>query len=346
MKKFFLFLLTLSAIAFASCSSDDNYVGLETANGTEVADSAMQQVKRNAELIALQNSVHDFNVATFTEQQYPETRNWLKKFFRKALKIVATVAADALGGVVGGVAGGVTASGIVGGALLFNVHRVAVVPMPAAETRAGVNGNGSFTNLPFTGVVPTGPVCTGDSIGYYHNKVMGKLFSDTIKVAEFNAKSDNEKAQLIVRTMKEEPYLCNYYGAELDNTAKINQGVEIANKMMQIADEAETEEEFFAMMEQAGFTDSNVMAVLREILQGLDSLDIEEDNGEYYEAVLDIINRSGLDEVTKQSMEDGVIIGQSSNRLWKGTLQINGKLHSRRRGPTTDEKNRQCSFFL
>ena len=326
MKQIFVILLTLSAIAFASCSSDDNYVGTETANGTVLTDSAMQQVQRNAELMVLQSNVHDFNVATFGQQQDPNTRG-LVSWFRKALKIVATVAADALGGVVGGVAGGVTASGIVGGALLFNVHRVAVVPMPAAETRAGVNGNGSFTNLPFTGVVPTGPVCTGDSIGYYHNKVMGKLFSDTIKVAEFNAKSDNEKAQLIVRTMKEEPYLCNYYGAELDNTAKINQGVEIANKMMQIADEAETEEEFFAMMEQAGFTDSNVMAVLREILQGLDSLDIEEDNGEYYEAVLDIINRSGLDEVTKQSMEDGVIIGQASNRLWKGTLQINGKLN-------------------
>lgn len=326
MRKLFVVLLTLSAIAFASCSSDDNYVGTETTNGTELTDSAMQQVKRNAELMALQSSVHDFNIATFGQQQNTNTRG-LFRWIKKALKVVATVAADALGGVVGGVAGGVTASGIVGGALLFKVKTAAIVPMPAADTRAGTVVNGTYPGLIYNGVVPVGPVCTGDSIGYYHNKVMSKLFSDTIKVAEFNAKSDGEKAQIIMTTMKQEPYLCNYYGADLNDKTKASKGVEIANKMMQIADEAETEEEFFAMMEQAGFTDSSVIAVLKEILQGLNSLDIEEDNGEYYEAVLDIINRSGLDEVTKRSMEDGVIIGQASNRLWKGTLQFNGHLN-------------------
>lgn len=317
MRKFFLFLLTLSAIAFASCSSEDNYAGLETANGTEVTDSAMQQVKRNAELMALQNSVHEFNVVTFTEQQNPETRGWLKNLFNRVVKIFATVTADALGGVIGGVVGGVTASGIVGGYLLLSKTNVTMTPMPATYTRAGVNGSGTYPDLIYNGVVPQGPVCTGDSIGYYHNKVISKLFPDTIKVAEFNAKSNGEKAQIIVKTMKEEPYLCNYYGAELNNTANVDKGVEIANKVMQIADEAETEDEFFTMLEQAGFTDSNVMAVLKEILQGIDNLDITEDDGEYYEAVLDIIDKSGLDEVTKQSMEDGVIIGQASNRLWK-----------------------------
>lgn len=320
MRKFFLFLLMLSAIAFVSCSSDDNYVGTGTTDGTELTDSAMQQVQRNAELMALQNSVHDFNVATFAGQQNPETRGWLKKLFNSVVKIFATVTADALGGVIGGVAGGVTASGIVGGYLLLSKTNVTMTPMPAAYTRAGVNGSGTYPGLIYNGVVPQGPVCTGDSIGYYHNKVISKLFPDTIKVAEFNAKSNGEKAQIIVKTMKEEPYLCNYYGAELDNTAKINKGVEIANKVIQIANEAETEDEFFTMLEQAGFTDGNVMAVLKEILQGIDSLDITEDEGEYYEAVLDIIDRSGLDEVTKRSMEDGVIIGQASNRLWKVTV--------------------------
>lgn len=59
------------------------------------------------------------------------------------------------------------------------------------------------------------------------------------------------------------------------------------------------------------------MDVLREILEGFDNIDPETDMGEYYEAVLDLIQNSDLDKESKQSLTDGVIIGQASNRLWK-----------------------------
>lgn len=311
MRKFVVILLTLSAIAFASCSSDDNYVGTEMTSGTELTDSAMQQVKRNAELMALQNSVHDFNVATFTGQQSPNTRSiWSK--IKNIFKVVATVAADAIGGVLGGVAGGVTASGIAGGAMLFNVTKIAIVPMDDATAVT----RGSSGINPFLNIVPTGPVLKGDSIGYYHNKVMCKLFSDSIQVAEFNKKSDSEKATVIMTAMAAEPYLREHYGSDLTNTAKSAVGINVANTMMQIAEEVETEEEFFDRLEASGLCDANLMGVLREILEGLNSIDVETDDGSYYEAVLEIINNSELDEVTKQCMEDGVVIGQASNRLW------------------------------
>ena len=311
MRNLLLFLLMLSAIALASCSSEDNYVGLSTEETTEVTDSAMQQVQRNAELMALQGKIHDCNLLTFGVQQNNDTRGFWK-VLKNVFKVVATVAADAIGGVLGGVAGGVTASGIAGGAMLFNVTKIAIVPMDDATAVT----RGSSGINPFLNIVPTGPVLKGDSIGYYHNKVMCQLFSDSIQVAEFNKKSDSEKATVIMTAMAAEPYLREHYGSDLTNTEKSAVGIDVANTMMQIAEEVETEEEFFDRLEASGLCDANLMGVLREILEGLNSIDVETDDGSYYEAVLEIINNSELDEVTKQCMEDGVVIGQASNRLW------------------------------
>lgn len=65
MKKIFLFLLTLSMIALASCSSEENVMGLSAENETEVSDSTFEQVQRNLELMTLQNNIHDYKLATF-----------------------------------------------------------------------------------------------------------------------------------------------------------------------------------------------------------------------------------------------------------------------------------------
>ena len=334
MKKIFLFLLMLSMIVLASCSSEENVMGLSAENETEVSDSTFEQVQRNLELMTLQDNIHDYKLATFGEQQNPMTRGWFKRVVKGFAKFVATIAADAVGGVLGGVPGGITASGIVGGALLFKVNRVAIVPTWYPTTRIvsppkdtedndstggfgrGWGKDGSVAILEH--VVPTNPISVGDSIGYYHNKVLCEVFSDTVKVASFVKKSKQEQAQIIIDAMKEEPYLCKYYGNDLNDQAKINTGVDVANTIMQIAEEAETEEEFFARVEDAGLGDTYIMDVLREILEGFDNIDPETDTGEYYEAVLDLIQNSGLDKETKQNLTDGVIIGQASNRLWKG----------------------------
>ena len=340
MKKIVLFLLTLSVIALASCSSEENFMGLSAENGTEVSDSAFEQVQRNLELMTLQNNIHDYKLATFGEQQNPMTRGWFKRFVKGFAKFVATIAADAVGGVLGGVPGGITASGIVGGALLFKVNRVAIVPTWYPTTRIvsppkdteDTDSTGGFGSgwgkdssvAILEHVVPTNPIGVGDSIGYYHNKVLCEVFSDTVKVASFVKKSKQEQAQTIIDAMKEEPYLCKYYGNDLNDQAKINTGVDVANTIMQIAEEAETEEEFFARVEEARIDDTHIMDVLREILERFDNIDPETDTGEYYEAVLDLIQNSGLDKDTKQSLTDGVIIGQASNRLWKSGTLVGG----------------------
>ena len=65
MKKIFLFLLMLSMIVLASCSSEENVMGLSAENETEVSDSTFEQVQRNLELMTLQNNIHDYKLATF-----------------------------------------------------------------------------------------------------------------------------------------------------------------------------------------------------------------------------------------------------------------------------------------
>ena len=317
MKKLLFVLFTLSVIAFAACSNDDAYTETSGMDGTEVNDSAMQIVQRNLELSKLQCSLQDYNAIYFGEQS-PETRGWFKNFFKKALACLATIGADALGGVLGGVAGGITASGIVGGAIAFKVHRLVITPF--GNTRASI-GDSPFdvlndSTLYLSLVVPDGIYGENDSIGYYHNKVLSGVFGNPVRLKAYSELSEQEQAQVLVTEMKKVPYLRDYYGKDIDDPEKVNIGINVADVIMKIADEVETEEEFFARLKDAGLTDENVISVMKEVLEGLGNLDVETDDGQYYQEVLNIIADSNLDDATKLRLSDGVIIGQASNRLW------------------------------
>ena len=336
MKKFLLIMLTLSVIAFASCSNEDNIIELSENNETEVTDSALQIVQRNLEMSKLRTDIYDYNLATFTEHDTNtrSVKNFFKNLFKNPWKLVVTVAADALGGVFGGVAGGITASGIVGCAIAFEVKTFAIVPMPSSvgpRRILGVpGGNGSVRDsilyaedVIFNNVVPSPSLklCyANDSIGYYHNKILYGIFSDDEKLNDYLNKDKQEQAQAIVAEMKKVPYLRSTYGAALDNPTNVNNGIAIADAVMRLAEEAETEDEFFDGLANLGMTDANVIDVMREILNGLYNIDPADDSGEYYQDILDIVANSNLDADMKQKFADGIIIGQASNHLWKRTI--------------------------
>lgn len=319
MKKILVVMLTLSVIAFASCNNENNVTGLIESDSPEFVDSTLQQVQQNMELLKVQKSIHIYNNDVFGSYTEPETRG-LFKFLRSIVKVIATVAADAVGGAVGGVAGGVAASGIVGGALLFNVTDVAIVPMPNA-TRAGgdFERNDLFydKNIVFDDIVPLNRNNENDSVGYYHNKVLYGLFLNEDKAEKFVALDKNQQANMIVQEMAKEPYLKNRYGNELNDVEKVNKGVETAEAVIKIAEEVESEEEFFARLAEIGLTDPNVIAVMKEIINGLENTDPTQDDGQYYQKVLDIVETSSLDSNMKTRLSDGIIIGQASNHLWK-----------------------------
>lgn len=122
---------------------------------------------------------------------------------------------------------------------------------------------------------------------------------------------------MIVQEMAKEPYLKNRYGNELNDVEKVNKGVETAEAVIKIAEEVESEEEFFARLAEIGLTDPNVIAVMKEIINGLENTDPTQDDGQYYQKVLDIVETSSLDSNMKTRLSDGIIIGQASNHLWK-----------------------------
>lgn len=319
-------------IAFASCSNDDNILEPQERITAEVNDSVLQIVQQNLELSKLQSNINSYNF-NYIEKQNPNTRsikNFFKNFFRKPWKLIATIAADAVGGVFGGVAGGVTASGIVGCAVAFEVTKIAIVPMPnnigarhILGTTGGINIPDSLLNseeVIFGNVVPDNSYMecyANDSIGYYHNKILYEIFSDNAKLDEFMNMDKQAQAYAIVEEMKNTPYLRDTYGSALDNTTNINNGIVIAEAVIELAETAETEDEFFDGLANLGITDANVIAVMKEVLNGLYNIDPTTDSGEYYQDVLEIVANSNLDINMKQKFADGIIIGQASNHLWK-----------------------------
>ena len=325
-------MLTLSVIAFASCSNDDNILEPQERITAEVNDSVLQIVQQNLELSKLQSNINSYNF-NYIEKQNPNTRsikNFFKNFFRKPWKLIATIAADAVGGVFGGVAGGVTASGIVGCAVAFELTKIANVPMPNNNGARHILGTTGGINIPdsllnseeviFGNVVPDNSYMecyANDSIGYYHNKILYEIFSDDAKLDEFMNMDKQAQAYAIVEEMKNTPYLRDTYGSALDNTTNINNGIIIAEAVIELAETAETEDEFFDGLANLGITDANVIAVMKEVLNGLYNIDPTTDSGEYYQDVLEIVANSNLDINMKQKFADGIIIGQASNHLWK-----------------------------
>lgn len=319
MKYLFIFLVTLMVVSFTSCNNDasnsDNF-GEEMECGDY---SALTEVQRNAELMKLKGKITEFNASEFNVNSKQLTRG-LGGFFKRLLKVVATVAADAVGGALGGVPGGITASGIVGGALAFNVTNVAIVPMQAApSTGIPVNMDSLFyeNDVVFGHIVPNINLTRNDSIGFYHNKVLRNMFSNETDLRAFVSMDKNTQAHVIVERMSCEPYLKKYYGKELNDEKKIKIGIETSDKIQAILEESETEDEFFAKLVEIGLTDPGVVSVMKEFIQGFSNIDPTTDDGEYYQKMLSIIDESKLDADTKQRLKDGVVIGQASNHLWK-----------------------------
>lgn len=309
-------MISLLAISFYSCSNDNV---MENSDGMELTDNTMRQVEENLKCMKLQSSVHDYNFQMFGEELTPQTRGIFDKIFKKFKKIFVTIAADAVGGAIGGIAVGVVSSAAVGALIYSGAVGAEITPMMAPglgnDSVPIFNGSGlSFGNL-----VPEGGylVAEGlDSLGFYHNKVLKRIFTQRINVKDFVVKSDDEKAEIIISEMVKEPYIVEYYGNDIKDFVKARDGIRLSDVIMNAAEASETEEEFFDNLTASGCVDDNVMMVLREILSGLAKIDPKADDGTYYQAVLDIVNKSDVSDEVKRNVQAGTIIGQASNRLW------------------------------
>lgn len=116
--------------------------------------------------------------------------------------------------------------------------------------------------------------------------------------------------------MKKEPYLVTYYGNELNNTENAEVGIKVANVMIKLGNETETEEEFFNGLNEAGLTNPQIIAVLKDIITGLSQIDPATDDGVYYQEMLNIIEKSNISNEAKWQLCNAVIVANASNHLW------------------------------
>lgn len=57
-------------------------------------------------------------------------------------------------------------------------------------------------------------------------------------------------------------------------------------------------------------------SVVREFMSGLSNMDIDENDGNYAQKIIDLINNSNLDEDSKKELRNAIIIGNASYQLW------------------------------
>lgn len=343
-------LLILSVLLFSlfvvSCTNEDSILyNVENENIENVSND--EKLDNNLSFTELRSSIAIYNNNFLGIQNNIKTRGWLKNLWRNIVYGIVTVAADVIGGAAATAASaniglaigvGATASGIVGG-LLYSGNAV-VVPFYAASTLA-VPDTTSVLNvfcpvnpdsICLTNVIPNKmliekPVgettqASPDSIGYLHNKVLYSIFGDSLRCVSFYKLSKKDQAINILHELEKESYYQNTIHTDMTNDEMTDKAIEISEMVYKLGFESETEDEFYEKINSSGIVDENVLNVLREIIDGLICLDINTDNGEYYEHLIQMINESDIDNMSKLQLTSGVIIGQASNRLWSKPQKI------------------------
>ncbi len=61
---------------------------------------------------------------------------------------------------------------------------------------------------------------------------------------------------------------------------------------------------------------SSKLSVVREFMLGLANMDINENDGNYAQKVIELINNSNLDENSKKELRAAIIVGNASYQLW------------------------------
>lgn len=61
---------------------------------------------------------------------------------------------------------------------------------------------------------------------------------------------------------------------------------------------------------------SDKLNVLETFFEGISNLNVDENDGDYFNRVLELISTSSLDEDTKQSLRNAIIVGNASYQLW------------------------------
>lgn len=307
MRNFILF--ALGVILCCSCSSDVYQ---------ETNPVASEEMAEKDQLASVQSQIESLNKEMFHDNS--QTRG-LGRFFKKLFVVVL---ADITGGMQGCILGGPgagAATAIVssGYAATINPDNIKFLSPQKAKQTDTVKVVGMIpmndSDIAISpSLLPTNKnsqITKTDSIGYFHNLVLKELNTTLCP-------NDYVLDSLIVKVAST---TCKYYDEPIDDVVgKLNQERTFFEKISDTenysTENCDDIHEIISVWKKQFPKQSDKFDVLETYFNGIANLDVEENNGEYMNRVLDVINKSSLEEDTKNELRNAFIVGNASYQLW------------------------------
>lgn len=284
------------AFVFSSCSNDMASVSTST---------TPKEIEENAKLeslAALQGQIANINDSVYAST--PKTRG-LGSFFRRLWRVVYTDAVGAIFGFnlgpVGSVAGAAAFSAFTG--VRDEINSRALDP---SNLDFKYNLNDDLSDLvPITN--PDAQPTIQDSIGYLHNKAILNLEKEAKPISISNI------PVLLQEEVKAE--MPKQYTFTATDSINLNLSYQTFVKNEQ-AFSGNNIDSYEKHLETCYPQQSGEIKVVSEFLKGISSIEAESET-EYIKTVLKLIDEADLSAAVKQSLRNGVIVGNASHKLWQ-----------------------------
>lgn len=271
----------------------------------------------NVELLSIQNQIDSLNNQMFPEQV--QSRGF-KDFFKKIFTVAVSDAVGGMfgalwGGPCGAVAGAIVSSGV---AALTPVENISIFSRATDD-----NGDLQLVMMPMnskqialtSSLVPVSETNTKvtkeDSIGYFHNKVLLDL-NTSLEARAYTVDNIIDVVSVATADIYNEPK--ETIITELNSNKSFYEGILSNNIISQ--PQYTTLHDVFAAWKSQYPEQADKLSVLEVFFNGIVNLDIDENDGQYLEQVLKIVDESSLDEETKRDLRNGFIVGNASYQLW------------------------------
>ena len=344
MKKLFLSIMAVTMIAMVSCNSDDNlYENVSTKEIATVNNLSCSK-EQEAEIFLLAAKVKECNNYYFYDNSLtrgtvdPGDANKDKEkmsFWKKNKKWIKIAGTDILsllrsGNLLEAAAASLEAAledflenddnntNNEGNSNPGGTPPVNNLLKPSVYISINQEYTNQFNTI-FSNVVLTDcssmTVTAPDSIGYYHNKVIFDLIQDEYDLNTYYKMNSSQRASFFYNHCNNYSYFQNYDSST--TIADILESIETANAIGNIMDAATTADEAYSNLVSNGILSESYLAVFTEMMNGFSQIDAETDEGDYAQALINIINNSQLDNQLKIVFKSGVMIAQGSTHLWK-----------------------------
>lgn len=308
MKNLILFVLGL--VMCCSCTSE---VPNEESIPVIPTTTEITQIEEE-NLTAVKLQLDSLNQVMFSDQM--ESRGWFKDHFKK---FVTVVICDAVGGmfgaVWGGIGGAVAGVALASGAAMF-IPEDNITLFSSNEEKSYNMAQMNPPEIALTSdLIPLqdseNPASFEDSIGYYHNMVLMALNDNGFSNRpDLDYLMDNmaDIASSTYNITREETMNCFNENREFFETIVSDI---VPNKTLDTSLH-DAINRWISLYPQYQYK----LNVLESFFNGLYKVNIPENDGDYLNKVLEIINKSTLDANMKRELRNAAIVGNASYQLW------------------------------